>query len=187
MAHPRETTAMVARSFREALVALGWFDRIRGGASAEVKELLDRPPLPIGWISSQLMDAFFDAMGAALTRQEIRKLGYQSVKGGIGPVLQPILRGIASMSGSTPAAIFSHMDRITKVVVKGTEFKWASQSPTSGLLQLVSVEGLPAPSYPAFEGTFQFAFDVCRTTGEVGVFTVSEDRKTGEVAISWKA
>lgn len=185
MAETRETAALIVRGYCSALADRDVLAKVREVAPPAVQKVLDQPPLPIGWVPSELMDAFFGAMGKVLTLAEVRAIGYTSVRDNIGPILRPILRGLLRVFGTTPASIFGHFDKVTAIMIRGMKFEWKSGGPTSGTMTLLSPAPMPDATYAGFEGAFLFAFDVCSVKGTVGESRVTQEGCRADVDISW--
>lgn len=185
MAAERETANMVLRSYRAALDARGLLVQVRAYAEPEVQRVLDSPPLPIGWAPSSVADGLFEALGKALPREQVREVGYQAVRDNIGPVLAPILRGLLSLFGSTPASIFGNMDRVSAIMVRGITFGWEPESPTAGAVVTRNPVPVPEAIFAGWEGAFLFAFDICGVKGTVDRSELLDGGKSARTRLRW--
>jgi hypothetical protein len=185
MAERCEVAGAVVRAYVDELRALGVLDEIRPRLSQEAEKLLDRPPMPVSWVEVRLAHEPLVALSGVRGRDAVRALAHRVVGGKVGAILKPLLTTTLRLFGGTPATLFSRLDTLTAVMLRGVKFSWTAAGPAAGALGI----GYPYPVdealFATWEGMLHLGFDLTQTRGVVAQARVEEGGRRGVVDLSW--
>jgi len=185
MADERQLSGAVLRA------DIAWLDKnglkaaVRERLPPETQALLDRPPLPISWVSARHVDALLDAVLQIAGEEKLLKLGEETTRSSFGPVLRPLLRTLVSLFGASPAALFSRIDSTLAVFLRGASFSYEPRGEKEGVLHLRTVDR-PLPAFHLqWKGTLRFTFEVANAKGAISSCVIDPDGQGAVYAVSW--
>jgi hypothetical protein len=184
MAAQAETAGTVVRAYLAELRSSGVLDAVRPRLSADAAKLVDKPPLPVGWVEIRVAHEPLVALAALRGRDEVRAFGHRVAKGQLGVVFRPLLTGMLKLFGGTPASLFSRMETITAVMLRGVKFSWKESGPTAGTLAIDHPYPVDDAVFAVWEGLLLFAYDLVQTTGTVARARIQEGKR-GELDVRW--
>jgi hypothetical protein len=185
MADRAEVAGAVVREYVEELRVLHVLDEIRPRLSPGAAQLLDKPPLPVSWVEVRLAHEPLVALSQIRGRDEVRALAHRVVSGKLGSVLKPLLATTLRLFGATPATLFSRLDTLTAVMLRGVKFSWTAAGATSGTLAIEYPYPVDDALFATWEGMLQLGFDLAQAPGEVTRARVQEGARRAEIDARW--
>jgi hypothetical protein len=92
MPDERQFSGAVLRADVAWLEKNGLKQAVRERVPADTQALLDKPPLPISWVSGRHVDALLEAVVAAAGEDKGIQLGEETTRSSLGPLVRPLLR-----------------------------------------------------------------------------------------------
>jgi hypothetical protein len=175
----------VVRAYIDELRSIDALEAIRPRLSPPAAQMVEKPPLPVSWVEIRLANEPLVALAALRGRKEVRALGHRVASGKIGTVMRPLLTTTLQLFGGTPATLFSRLDTLTSVMLRGLKFSWASTSPNGGTVAIDYPYPVDTALFAVWEGVFHIAFDLTRLSGTVGEVRLKDGGKRGEIDVSW--
>jgi hypothetical protein len=185
MADRAEVAGAVVRAYVDELRGLHVVEEIRPRLSPEAAHLLDKPPLPVSWVEVRLAHAPLVALAQVRGRDEVRALARRAVSGKLGAVLKPLLATTLRLFGATPATLFSRLDTLTSVMLRGVGFSWTAAGATAGTVAIEYPYPVDDALFATWEGMLHFGFDLAQASGAVARTRIQAGSKRGEVDLSW--
>ncbi|HEY6910499.1 MAG TPA: hypothetical protein VI356_14065 [Myxococcales bacterium] len=185
MADRCEVAGAVVRAYVDELRALGAVEEIRPHLSPEAEKLLDKPPMPVSWVEVRLAHEPLVALGRVRGRDEVRALAHRVVGGKVGAILRPLLTTTLRLFGGTPATLFSRLDTLTAVMLRGVKFSWTAAGPGAGTVGIAYPYPVDPALFSTWEGMLRLGFDLTQTSGKVAQARLQEGGRRGEVDLSW--
>jgi hypothetical protein len=180
-----ETVGAVVRAYLAELRSAGVLDAVRPRLTAEAEKLVDKPPLPVTWVEIRLAHEPLVALAALRGRDEVRALGQRVVSGQLGALFRPLLASTLRLFGGTPASLFSRIDTITAVMLRGVKFSWTASGPTAGTVAIEYPYPVDDALFATWEGILQIAYELAQTAGTVARARIGGGGKRGELDVSW--
>lgn len=185
MAAQAETVGAVVRAYLAELRSLGALEDVRPRLSADAAKLVDKPPLPVSWVEIRLAHEPLVALAGLRGRDEVRALGKRVVSGQLGALFRPLLASTLKLFGGTPASLFSRIDTITALALRGVKFTWTASGPTAGTIAIEYPYPVDDALFATWEGILQIAYDLAQATGTVARARVAAGGKRGELDVRW--
>lgn len=182
-----ETVGAVVRAYLADLRASGALEAVRPRLSAEAAKLVDKPPLPVSWVEIRLAHEPLVALSALRGRDEVRALGHRVATGQLGTLVRPLIASTLRFFGGNPASLFSRLDTITAVMLRGVKFSWTSPGPAEGTVAIDYPYAVDDALFATWEGILQIAYELVKTTGTVARARVSAGGRRGEFDVRWSA
>src|SRR5262249_58932947 len=159
-----------------------------GGASGprfspQAAERGERPPMPMSGVEIRLANEPMVVLAALRGREAVRALGHRVASGKIGSVMRPLLTSTLLLFGGTPATLFSRLDTLTSVMLRGLKFSWASTSPNGGTVTIVYPYPADTALYAVWEGVFHIGFDLTKVSGTIREVRLLDGGKRGEIDV----
>ncbi|MGE5049447.1 MAG: hypothetical protein ACM3PC_12800 [Deltaproteobacteria bacterium] len=180
-----EVAGAVVRAYVDELRGLGVLDEIRPHLSQQAEKFLDKPPMPVSWVEVRLAHEPLVALSRVRGREEVRALAHRVVRGKVGAILKPLLTTTLRLFGGTPATLFSRLDTLTAVMLRGVKFSWTATGPTAGTVGIEYPYAVDPALFATWEGMLHLGFDLAQTAGKVAQARVQEGGRRGEVDLSW--
>jgi len=185
MAGQAETVGAVVRAYLADLRSMGELEAIRPKLAGDAAKMVDKPPLPVSWVEIRVAHEPLVVLAGLKGRDEVRKLGHRVAKGQLGTLFRPLLTSTLKLFGGTPASLYSRMDTITSVMLRGVKFAWAASGPSQGMVSIEHPYPVHDALFATWEGMLQFAYDLVETTGTVSRARIGPDGKRGELDVRW--
>ena len=117
----------------------------------------------------------------------VRRFSLEVTRDGYGPMVRQFIETLLGLIGASPATIFSRFGAIGgNGTEHGTEYSYTALSPRSGEMVVRLAEPAPHLVFVAWEGIFQFAFELTREKGTVAPVQVSEGGRVGRAdRLNW--
>lgn len=174
---------VLAASFRAALEHIdgkGVLGTVRERVPEETARLIEKPPMPFRYLSSEHIDQLYVAFGEHTDHAGLVELGRAIAKGTSVSAVGPVLRMALSLFGGTPAALFGNLDRFFSVATKGISFTWTATGERSGIIDTRFAPGPPPPeSATVLEGNLLYGYELCGAP--TGVIEQREDLEGGHL------
>lgn len=185
MADRCEVAGAVVRAYVDELRALGVLDEIRPHLSQPAEKLLDKPPMPVSWVEVRLAHEPLVALSRVRGRDEVRALARRVVGGKVGAILKPLLTTTLRLFGGTPATLFSRLDTLTAVMLRGVKFSWTAAGPTAGTVGIEYPYPVDEALFATWEGMLHLGFDLAQTTGTLAQARMQEGGRRGLIDARW--
>jgi hypothetical protein len=185
MTEKAELVGSVVRAYLDDLRSIGALDAIRPRLSPQAAQMMEKPPLPVSWVEINLAHEPLVALAALRGRDEVRALGHRVVRGTLGSVIRPLLTTTLALFGGTPATLFSRMDTLTAVMLRGVKFSWTSGSSNGGTVAIDHPYPVDTAVFAAWEGVLHIAYDLAKLPGTVREARVVDGGNRGEIDVSW--
>lgn len=185
MADRSEVAGAVVRAYVDELRALGVLEEIRPRLSPEAAQLVDKPPMPVSWVEVRLAHEPLVALGQVRGRGEVRALAHRVAGGKVGVILKPLLTTTLRLFGGTPATLFSRLDTLTAVMLRGVKFSWTAAGPTAGTVGIDYPYPVDDALFATWEGMLHLGFDLSQTAGTLAQARVQEGGRRGQIDARW--
>lgn len=182
----RRVSGTLIRGYLKTMGRMGLLEPARRVMSPEAAALADKPPFPTTWIGARAHNGVLEAVHQVAGDEGCRELGYENARSSFGQIIVPIVRAILAISGANPASLFSKLDRICAPIIQGKSFEYTPLTPTSGRLEIRSVDRVPRCVYVTWEGALRFAFDMTRVQGTVSPCRISPNGAGAVYDLSWQ-
>lgn len=180
-----EVVGAVVRGYLDELRSMGALEQIRPHLSPDAARLAERPPLPISWVEIRVAHEPLVALCALRGRDAVRALGHRVAAGQMGAVVRPLLASTLRLFGGTPATLFSRLETLTSVMLRGVKFAWSATAPTAGTLTIEYPVAVDPALFATWEGMLHVAYDLTKVSGTVGQARVGAGGKRGDIDLRW--
>ena len=187
MPDERQFSGAVLRADVAWLEKNGLKEAVRERVPADTQALLDKPPLPISWVSGRHVDAVLEAVVAAAGEEKVIQLGEETTRNSLGPVVRPLLKTLVSLFGASPASLFSRLDSVLPVFSRGSTFTYEASGEREGVLRLRIVDSAPRAWFVQWRGTLSFGFEVAGVKGSIASCDIDPDAKGAVYRVAWSA
>ena len=182
---PLQSKGTVFRSYVETLRRKGWLEDVKQRTTAETKGLIEHLPLASVWMDTTPSDDLLAALAAAHGLDACRVLGHDAIEGPLMVFLKPIVRGVMRIVGTTPHALYEHLDRIITLSAKPYSATYERLGDKSGRVTLLPGRPITEPGWHLWRGILGVAFDLCRVEGVVDLPIPSPDKTSFSVLVRW--
>ncbi|MCP3144979.1 hypothetical protein [Pyxidicoccus xibeiensis] len=158
---------------------------MRQRVSPETAVYFDKLILRTSWVPRSVLDDIYAAVAMDGGEDAVRRFSLEVTRDGYGPMVRQFTETLLALIGASPATIFSRFGSIGGMYEHGTEYSYTARSPRSGELVVRLVEPAPRLVFVAWEGIFQFAFELTREQGTVEPVQVSEGGRVGLFHLRW--
>ncbi len=179
-----EVSAAYVDEALKPLREAGHLDAVLAELGPETALMVSKPwssPWHRGAVWESMADAVVKVAGAPFFEEMI----YQAVKKRFGPIVIPLLT--SSLKKGTPHALFSRLEGLVDVAIRGVQMRWDKKSDQSGVLWIF----YPAPVSPSVEhawrGLLRYVFEITQKAGEVNAFEIAASANVLEFRVSWPA
>jgi hypothetical protein len=174
------------RAYLNGLDALGLRPVVRLMVPEHVKRMMDTPPPPTAWVEGDELPLLFKAVVRVQGLEGMRALGYEATRGTTGRFLKPLMQMTLAKHGSSPAALFTHLDPLCRSLFEGLEFQYRPDGKRSGRLQVRSRYALGPASWAAWEGSLRILFEECGvSTGSISPSQIAEEGHLATMRVRW--
>ncbi|RKG68717.1 hypothetical protein D7V80_11255 [Corallococcus sp. CA054B] len=145
----------------------------------------DKLILRTSWVHRSVLDDIYAAVAMDGGEDAVRRFSLEVTRDGYGPMVRQFAETLLGLMGASPSTLFSRYGAIGGMYEHGTEYSYTALSPRSGELVVRLVEPAPRLVFVAWEGVFQFAFELTREQGTVAPVQVSENGRVGRYLLTW--
>jgi hypothetical protein len=176
-----ETSSTYVGAIARALSKLGQLDAVIAKAEAPSAQMLRAPNERRWWGAAEVFGmtrALAEVGGDALVQQ----VGRLAVLESISVVLRPLVGVLMTLSGPSPATLFSRFGQMSETAVKNVKFAWTSTGPNGGELVITYPVPVPAPYVLYWLGAFDFVWETTKKKGTTGA---KHEGATLRFTVSW--
>jgi hypothetical protein len=145
----------------------------------------DKLILPTSWVPRSVLDDIYAAVAMDGGEDAVRRFTQEVTRDGYGPMVRQFVETLLGLFGVSPATLFSRFGAIGGMYEHGTEYSYTALSPRSGELVVRLVEPAPRLVFVAWEGIFQFVFELTKEKGTVEPVQLSEGSRVGRFLLRW--
>jgi len=186
---PREYLGAPVRITLDLIAKRGLTGRIREKASPQVARVIDKPPWPLAWVDSRVLDELEALLLELAGRDACVELGLLAGRNLGGGMIAPVLRMAMVLFGRSPGTVFGNLDRFYSMVMRGVSFSYEPTSATSGVVVArAQGPGVPAAMFDVTRGNLSYVFELCGVSGTVEPPKVVRHDETGaevRLAVRW--
>jgi hypothetical protein len=187
MSPQAEVVGAVVRAYLEEIRSMGALDAVRGQLSPGAAKLADKPPLPVSWIEVRLAHEPLVVLRQQRGRDEVRAFARRVATGQIGTMIRPLLSSTLRFFGGTPASLFSRLDTMTSIMLRGVKFEWVATAPSAGTVGIEYPYPVDPALFATWEGMLHVAYDLAKVPGTVGEARVHAGGHRGDIDVAWSA
>jgi hypothetical protein len=180
-----ETAGVVVRAYLRELRLLNVLEAIRPRLTPGAALFLDKPPLPTSWVEVRLAHEPLVALGQLRGRDQVRALAHRVASGNVGTVMRPLLATTLKLFGGTPATLFSRLDTLTSIMLRGVRFSWTPSGASAGTIGIEYPYPVDAALFATWEGILLVAFDLAEVSGTIALARPREGGRGAEIDASW--
>jgi hypothetical protein len=177
-----------AFTFRGTLAVLNDFgirSQVAEHVPQVIRELIDRPPLPVQWISGEKMDGLLDGIVAVGGEKLLKEVTVRNLERLIAPLVQPVLSAALTFFDANPVRVLSQLDNVGRSVLQGVTIQISSTGKDAAEIQ-IHAEDTPSRSWFASQlAIFEFTLGLCRKTLKSAEFVVHDDGRGATYRLSW--
>jgi hypothetical protein len=171
MAEHRKVVGSVYRVTAEFLAQRGVADGVLAKVSPETRAMIEKPPFPFSWRSSQPLEeierTLFDL---PCGRDLCADLGLAASLDLCGSMMQSLVRMAFTLFGQTPATLFSNADLFFRMVTTGLGFRYEAWTEKAGVVWATIAGGdVHGSLFEQIRGNLSGAYPLCSVRGEVGL------------------
>lgn len=181
----REVSGAVIRGTIKWIEGAGLTAQVEPLVSPETRAMMRRPPLTIAWVPGLHEDELLEALEKVAGPAKVVTFGLESTRASFGPVLRPILSTLTTMFGATPASLFSKLNSVTGMMLKGVDFEWTAEGTDRGTVIVRTVDVPKVAWLRSWAGILAHGFDLTDTAGIVGDWKTLPDGKGASFPVSW--
>ena len=178
--------------FELSAVNLAAMDKALGTRREEVYALLSpealavhRDPHSARWHPGHLAVEAWVAIIKLGGKQWLEDLNYELTKKSFGPIVTPLIKIGLTLSGSSPASIFSRLGDTVTVALRGLKLEWKPGGPSNGAETISYPCAMPPETVEAgWRGVFRVGSELCGKTIRVDRFEPESDRRF-RFDVSW--
>ncbi|MFZ5444451.1 MAG: hypothetical protein ACOZQL_30950 [Myxococcota bacterium] len=176
-----EVSSVHLSAFIKMARAMGVLERVLPTLSAGTRAVVERPS-DARWYPAQVISELAEQVLAVAGGEVLEELNYRMTKESLGRLILPVLKVALAIAGNSPATIFSRLDDVLAVAMRGIRVEWTPQGPTAGTLRFVYPEAPPRSAESSWRGALRFGFELTRADGRVVRSTVEGGALVMELA-----
>jgi hypothetical protein len=180
-----ETAGVVVRAYLKELRSLDVLEAIRPRLSPDAALFLSKPPLATQWVEVRLAHEPLVVLGQLRGRDQVRALAHRVAGGQLGTIMRPLLATTLKLFGGTPATLFSRLDALTSVMLRGVKFSWTPSGASAGTIGIEYPYPVDDALFATWEGILLVAFDLAETTGTIAAARPRDGGWGAEIDVSW--
>src|SRR2546423_2663123 len=175
----------VIQAYLKTIDRMGLRAAVRERVPERTRSVMDRPPLVVYSVSGSVLDDMMVAVAALGGLDEVREIAARSTVDSLGVILKTLLTNTLRLFGRAATTIFERLGTVSGPMVRGVGFRYQPLDDTSGM---ISIE-FPAPVSEAYqvawEGTLEYVYVLCETTGTVRRQKQGQASRTVELRALW--
>jgi hypothetical protein len=174
----------VILAYSKTLQRMGIRDQVRDLVSNETRAAMDKPLLVISHVPGKVLDEMMVAVASLRGRDSPREVGAAAMVESLGMVLKGLLTTTLKLFGPFPNTIFERLGTVAVPMVRGVQFDYRPIDETSGVVSITFPAPVSEAYQTAWEGTLEYVYILCDTTGTVRTRTTGPAR-TIELEARW--
>lgn len=182
---PYEASAVHVAGFVAAARAVGALEPALPHLAPSTRAVLDQP-YAAKWVPAAVIQDLTATIAARVGPEVLDELNYRMTKDSLGRLVLPLLKVALTLTGRTPATIFSRLDDSVRVAMKGVRATWESTGPQGGTVRISYPVPPPPVVHLAWRGVFRFGFELTGTRGALDRFEYVDGGKTLVLRVSWR-
>src|SRR4051812_15207548 len=176
----------IIQGYLKTIDRMGLRAAVRERVSERTKAVMDKPPLVISSVSGSILDDMMMAVAAVRGIDAVREVASRSMVDSLGVVLRTLFTSTLKLFGRSPRSIFERVGTLSAAMIRGLEFKYQPLDETSGIVSIAFPAPVSEAYQAAWEGTLEYAYALCDTTGTVRRQKEGPSRLV-ELRAQWKA
>jgi len=176
----------IIQGYLKTIDRMGLREEVRERVSDRTRAVMDKPPLVVSTVGGSILDDMMVAVAAVRGIDTVREVASKSMIDTLGVVLKKLLTNTLKLFGRSPKSIFERVGTLSAAMIRGLEFRYQPLDDTSGVIHI----DFPAPVSEAYqaawEGTLEYAYLLCETSGTVRRQKPGPTRAV-ELRAEWKA
>jgi hypothetical protein len=179
--------ASIFRAHLKWLQSEGKHQAVRAKVSPPTGRLLDTPPLASSWMESAPLDEIVEQIEALDGLAGVRRVAAMTLRDQIHPFMEPMVRGILRIIGTSPPAVYKRLGDLVKTVILDVEYQWTQSGVKSGTLNVKYPRGQNVPLRTFISGIagFEKILVMCGAHGTVAD-PVRRGHNSADFKIEWK-
>lgn len=179
-----ELSAMNLSAMDKALKAAGRREEVYALLSPEARASFEDPH-SARWHPGRFAVEAWMAIIKLSGMPWLEELNYQLTRQSFGPVVGPLVKIGLTLSGSSPASIFSRLGDLVSLALRGPVFEWKAAGPQGGAETISYPCAVPADAVEAgWRGIFRVGGEMTGKTIRVEKFEAESDRRF-RFEVSW--
>ncbi|MFT3711934.1 MAG: hypothetical protein QM817_30200 [Archangium sp.] len=180
---PYEVSSLHLHAFIEAAKKVGAWEGAQPHLDLRVRmQLVDLQSKR--WLPGALLQAVSAAIVKGSGDDVLDRLNYVMTRESLSRVLLPVVRIALTLSGSSPATIFSRMQDLSRVATRGVTTSWEANGENRGIVKVTYPEPPAHTVHIGWRGVFRFAFEL---TGKIGTLThANYEGSSVYMHVSWQ-
>ena len=181
-----EVKAAALRGYIGEIEKLGVLPAVLEKVEPETRRAIESPPLPSAWIDAILVEDMIGALESILGPKAVRTVTSAGQRTGAARFLIPVAAALFRLFGAKPDTLLGRFSEVTKTAIRGVQFKWTSESPTSGCLSVTFPrKHVPRHVFIGMESGCWLTIELCKLNGKVAETEIVKDGTTGLIRVSW--
>lgn len=170
--------------FVAAARRLGVFEKALPFLTAETRQVLEHP-FDAKWVPARVIQDLTARVAEQYGPECLDPVNFAMTKDSLGKLVLPMLRVALSLTGSSPATVFSRLGDSVKIAMKGVSATWRATDPNAGTVTLRYPEAPPPVVHHAWRGVFRFGFELTAREGRLVAHRYLDEGKTVEFDVAW--
>lgn len=178
-------STMGIRSLASGVASMPCGKEALASMKPETRAALTNPSLASWHDGSIVIDAA-EAVQRLAGDAGVDAMNYAAVKHSLGPVMAPFMKVTLALFGTSPATLLKRMNDSLGTVMKGVKADWVPATATSGRLTITHPDDVKPVSWPCWQGSLRFTFEMCGAVGTVVPHPELASKRTLIFDCSWK-
>ena len=179
-----ELSSVNVASLAKALESSGRRKEIDALLSPEARAVL-ADPHSARWHPGKLAVEMWMAVVKLGGAKWLEELNYEMTKKSFGPIVGSVVKIGLTLSGSSPATIFSRLDSLVSVALKGLRFEWKPGGAQAGVETITYPCAMPKEAVEAgWRGIIRVGGEMSGKTIRIDRFEAESDRRF-RLEVSW--
>jgi hypothetical protein len=162
--------------------ARGLFDRAVSRCAPSTREALQNPHAR-RWHPGAVLVDFSEQLLAVSDAATFEAINFDMARESFGPILRPMVQVAMTLTGRTPATLFSRMQASIASAVKNVTSTWSAHGPNAGELCFHYPEAISPDAAHAWRGAIRFVAEL--SGHEVRETNFAHDGKTFRFTLAW--
>jgi hypothetical protein len=181
-----EVKAAAFRGYIVQIEKLGVLAAVTEKVPADTRRAMESPPLPSAWIDAIFVEDMIEALQSLLGIKAVRTVTIAGQKAGPARILMPLAGALLRIFGTKPDTLLARFPDVTKTVIRGVDFKWILETPTSGYLKIIfRRKNVPRHVFIGMESGCWLTLELCNAKGTVADTEIVNEGSTGIIRVSW--
>lgn len=178
-----EVSSVHLVGFLKTARAMGVLDAALPRLSAKARAVVEHPH-DARWFPASVIQELTEQVAATSSGEVLAELNYRMTKDALGRLILPLLKVALAIAGKSPSTIFTRLDQLASVAMKGLRVSWTAKGAQAGTLRFEYPVPPPTVAHHSWGGAFRFGFELAGAQGVVD--SHAYDGNTLLMNVSWK-